>query len=140
MQAAPLRLSKDSAQGCFCEHRISNISSNIVTLRRARGKLLHLDSRPVNYDLHATSLRLWKDRCFTATLEGVYFHGLWTMTCTLLHCDSGRIVAPLRLWKEPSLHSLRAKTFTLRHCGFGLNPRRTVVSLRLWKESTLHSL
>jgi uncharacterized membrane protein YesL len=54
------------------------------------------------------------------------------MTCTLLHFDSVWVVVSLRLWKESTLHSLRAMTCTLLH----FDSVWIVVSMRLWKEST----
>jgi hypothetical protein len=77
----------------------------------------------VNQDLHAASLRLWKDRYST--------HCLWTKTCTLLHCDSGlnpgRIVALLRLWKDRGKDSIDSRL---------VNQDLYAASLRLWMVST----
>jgi hypothetical protein len=61
-------------------------------------------------------------RCFTATLEGVYSSRLVDHDLHVLHCDSGRIVASLRLWKESTLPSQLA------------NQDFYTASLRLWVE------
>ena len=80
----------NQAMTCTLPHFSCCASERIVV-----GSLLHCDSgrillaASVNQDLHDASLQLWKDHCFTMTLEEIYPGEAWTQG-----------PASLRLWKD----------------------------------------